>query len=271
MSVNSNRRLPEIRSRRATLLLAVTLLWATIPILNLSAAPRIENRVNLIPRITSIDVQGGQLIASGASVAMVDGKMQTVPFSTTLEISLAENQRGAVCPLLDLHLNPIALNLLGLVVQTSPICLNLIAVQGGGLLGDLLCGLGQRVAAGQPLGAILAGERFGSLPGFSRQQIQDLRGGLKNLLNEALSHLEDAVGTEITVRPPCDVLHLELGPINLNLLGLLVLLHDCEDAAVVVDITGEEGLLGNLLCNLLGHRVGVGVTLAELLQRTSSQ
>jgi len=45
------------------------------------------------------------------------------------------------CELVDLHLDTINLNLLGLQVTTSPICLNVFADPNGGLLGDLLCSL----------------------------------------------------------------------------------------------------------------------------------
>ena len=48
----------------------------------------------------------------------------------------------------------------------------------------------------------------------------------------------------------CDVLHLELGPLDLNLLGLIVHLNK-----VVLDIdaqTGPGNLLGNLICAIAG-------------------
>jgi hypothetical protein len=54
----------------------------------------------------------------------------------------------ATCPVLHLILGPINLNLLGLHVRlggglqaNQPIVLDITAVRGGGLLGDLLCGL----------------------------------------------------------------------------------------------------------------------------------
>jgi len=53
------------------------------------------------------------------------------------------------------------------------------------------------------------------------------------------------------LNPPtatCDILHLELGPLDLNLLGLVVHLDK-----VVLDINAEAGpgnLLGNLLCSV---------------------
>ncbi|MEU4393228.1 hypothetical protein [Kribbella sp. NPDC023855] len=65
---------------------------------------------------------------------------------------------------------------------------------------------------------------------------------------------------------PCPILHLELGPLDLNLLGLHVHLNE-----VVLDITaipGPGNLLGNLLCAIAGLLDGVdlGSVLGDLLQ-----
>jgi hypothetical protein len=51
----------------------------------------------------------------------------------------------------------------------------------------------------------------------------------------------------------CSILHLELGPLDLNLLGLQVHLDQ-----VVLDITADPtgGLLGDLLCALAGLNLG---------------
>ena len=62
----------------------------------------------------------------------------------------------------------------------------------------------------------------------------------------------------------CQILHLDLGPLSLDLLGLQVNLSE-----IVLDITAQSGagnLLGNLLCgvtNLLNNPTG----LADLLNR----
>ena len=64
----------------------------------------------------------------------------------------------------------------------------------------------------------------------------------------------------------CPILHLTLGPLNLNLLGLKVHLN-----RVVLDITAQSGpgnLLGNLLCsisNLLNQNSVLSGRLAGLL------
>jgi hypothetical protein len=71
------------------------------------------------------------------------------------------------------------------------------------------------------------------------------------------------VGTQAT----CDILHLDLGPLDLNLLGLQINL-----SRIVLDITAQAGagnLLGNLLCavaNLL-NGPGAGGGLANLLNQ----
>ena len=65
----------------------------------------------------------------------------------------------------------------------------------------------------------------------------------------------------------CAILHLELGPLDLTLLGLNVVLDNCADGPVTVDITAVRGaLLGNLLCDLLGHNlINLGATLQDIL------
>jgi len=96
--------------------------------------------------------------------------------------------------------------------------------------------------------------------------------GVTDLLNATLGNLLNAVLGDILdvdVKHVCSILHLELGPVDLTLLGLQVALDDCNDGPVVVDITAETGggnLLGNLLCGLLGDGdVGLGATLGSIL------
>lgn len=75
----------------------------------------------------------------------------------------------------------------------------------------------------------------------------------------------------MTTPPPepttCPILHLELGPLDLDLLGLRVHLD-----RVVLDVTAVPGpgnLLGNLLCAIAGLLDGVdlGGVLGNLLQQ----
>jgi len=60
-----------------------------------------------------------------------------------IKVPLIINKPGPtnVCQILDLDLGPIHLDVLGLVIDISEIHVDITAVPGGGLLGDLLCNL----------------------------------------------------------------------------------------------------------------------------------
>lgn len=74
----------------------------------------------------------------------------------------------------------------------------------------------------------------------------------------------------MTTPPPepatCPILHLDVGPLNLDLLGLQV--HLDEVVLDVVAVPGPGNLLGNLLCAVAGLLDGVdlGNILGGLLQ-----
>ena len=244
---------------------------ATFGSANLKAAPKPDS-IDIIPTINSIALEGGQLVATGTASVTRNGKTTTVPFTAPVSLELAQGQTNAAgCPILNLALGPIDLDLLGLVVQTSPICLDITAIPGGGLLGDLLCSVANLLNGGLSLDQILGGASLPTVPGLTTTQVAGLLGGIGDLLNGVLGNLLNAIVTDIinAVAGTCDILHLELGPLDLTLLGLNVVLDDCEGGPVVVDVTGQRGrgnLLGNLLCGLLGSgRAGLGNTLGEIL------
>ena len=66
------------------------------------------------------------------------GKLRPLRLTVPLQAVAAQ---GNTCPVLDLTLGPLDLNLLGLVVQLNRVRLTITAIRGGGLLGDLFCGL----------------------------------------------------------------------------------------------------------------------------------
>jgi hypothetical protein len=63
------------------------------------------------------------------------------PLSLTVPISARTAQASNVCRVLNLVLGPLHLNLLGLVIDLNRVHLRITAIRGGGLLGDLFCGL----------------------------------------------------------------------------------------------------------------------------------
>jgi hypothetical protein len=192
---------------------------------------------NVLPvLITSVTVANGQLVANGI--------VGSTPFQSPITLTPGAVPRGGTCPILNLSLGPIHLSLLGLNVDTSRICLRITAIQGGGLLGDLLCGIANLLNSGIPLADVLAG--------LTAQQLNILNSGLTQVLNQAVFiplSRSDALRSA-----SCSILHLELGPLDLNLLGLRVQLNNCANGPVVLDITATPagGLLGQLLCSLAG-------------------
>ena len=86
-------------------------------------------------QLTGFQVVGGQ---PNAVLNIVNGAGDVVATITTPLTGLL--QATGTCQILDLHLGPINLDLLGLVVQTNAIHLQITAVSGpGNLLGNLLC------------------------------------------------------------------------------------------------------------------------------------
>jgi hypothetical protein len=238
--------------------LITPLLLAGTLALGLAATPA-KAQVNLGSGIVinDIDLEGvaidpvtGILTATGGTVS---GTIAGLPFTTDIEnfvIDLLPNDPGtpgAECSVLHLELAPIDLDLLGLHVDTSAICLDITALEGGGLLGDLLCSL----AGGDGLlGLLNPAQRLALLSilldgGF----LSDLT---TQALNGALSQPGTQQGTEDICDGECEILDLAVGPVNLNLLGLVVNLDDCDEGPVLVCVSASEGegLLGDLLCGL---------------------
>ena len=80
--------------------------------------------------------------------------------------------------------------------------------------------------------------------------IGSVEGTLTNTVTGATQTVSRNAVVPLQVTGTCEILHLELGPLDLDLLGLVVHLDQ-----VVLDITAEQGpgnLLGNLLCAVAG-------------------
>jgi hypothetical protein len=123
------------------------------------------------------------------------------------------------------------------------------------------------------VGSIVGGGTFNGILNITQFVAQ---GGVISAVGTLSGTLTDALGnvlgtiTNLPISLPltstqgssCQILHLELGPLDLNLLGLMVHLN-----RVVLDITAQSGpgnLLGNLLCGLAhlldGNATGRAIT-----------
>jgi hypothetical protein len=67
----------------------------------------------------------------------------------------------------------------------------------------------------------------------------------------------------------CDILHLVLGPLDLDLLGLSVNLN--QVILDIVAVTGAGNLLGNLLCAVVGLLDGVGTGVLNQIAQLLNQ
>jgi hypothetical protein len=101
----------------------------------------------------------GQLSAVGQLAGTLTNTVTGVPQAVSQTLTLPIGSLSATCQILHLVIGPIDLNLLGLVVHTNQIVLDITAQSGpGNLLGNLLCavaGLLDSNASGQGLAQIL--------------------------------------------------------------------------------------------------------------------
>jgi hypothetical protein len=224
-------------------------------------------------------VQNGHLVArimvngvvqDAAGTHAVSGIMATAPATVT-----------GTCQVLNLVLGPVHLNLLGLVVDlygpnNGPITLTITAQQGQGLLlGNLVCAIANLLNGGGSAASLanLLNQLLAVLQRVLSGLTSTFVAGPGNTLvqNVAISGTVVATTTAtITASAPptttsCPVLTLTLGPLHLNLLGLVV-----DLSQVNLNITAQRGasnLLGNLVCgiaNLLNQGAPAS-TIAPLL------
>jgi len=210
-----------------------------------STASTAQQAASLLPiTINSVNITG---IANNA-LQLVANATTAAGQSLQIPLTLTNAAAAGATPILDLHVGAIHLNLLGLKVDTSDICLQITAQSGpGNLLGNLLGDVSHLLDQGLNLDQFL-----GSLTG----QLNTLTTGLGGLLNGALGAIGSPTnaatgGASVSSAGATSILHLALGPVDLNLLGLQVHLDNCNNGPVTVDITAQSGP-GNLLGNLLG-------------------
>jgi len=197
--------------------------------------------------LSGLDITDGVLNAAGTVTGTLAGRSFTTNITDfALNLIPDDPDTTAVeCSVLHLELAPIDIDLLGLHVDTSAICLDVTATEGGGILGDLLCGL----ADGLPLGNLPA---LGGVGGLNNV----LEGIFDSVLRgrDGGSAGDPPAGAEDICDGECEVLDLALGPVDLSLLGLNVSLDNCDDGPVQVCVSASEGegLLGDLVCGLTG-------------------
>jgi hypothetical protein len=182
--------------------------------------------------IARVETAEGTRVARKPFQALVRGKSATRTFAS------AQQQQQQTCQVLALIVGPIYLNLLGLIVETNQINILVTADPAGGILGQLLCGL-----AGGPAGVTATQAKAAALTRALRSS---------RLSTGALATAPQPIVAQQLPPVPeghCTILDLRIAPIYLNLLGLIV-----QTSEIHLRITADPngGLLGQLLCGLLG-------------------
>ena len=207
--------------------------------------------LSLRATITSFQATAAGVVADGTFTGTLRSSTGVTRRSAPVRFAVLTRASGGRCNVLTLQLAPVYLELLGLQVQTSYINLQLYAVPNE-VLGNLFCDLARAKV---------------SFPRAARDLNARLHGHPLQVMGATDSlpaHAAQALPAS------CQVLKLVLGPLHLNLLGLVVDLYgQTSRSPVVVTINAvpSQGLLGQLLCGLAG---GTGINSLGGLQNLLS-
>jgi len=180
-----------------------------------------------------------RLVAHGTVVATY--REGGVVRATQVQAIVLRAQQGATCQVLHLELGTLHLELLGLIVDLTAVDSDKIVLdisaKSDEALGKLLCQLISAVQGGKTAKTTKATRRLNAA--FARHNV----GALMNVSVPLGQRRLAQVGAG-----PCKVLDLVLGPLYVDLLGLVIQLNKIE-----LQLTAEPvGTLGVLFCQLAG-------------------
>jgi hypothetical protein len=215
-----------------------------------TSASRDKGKVTVDVQIKRFAVVDRKIVARGVLTSRVEGAGQSEAARKRVTFAV-DAQRGR-CHVLTLTLDDLQLDLLGLRVDLSEVNLRIFAVrrgEGSGVLGRLFCALSRStIRLGRGSSAARAEKIVASLN--TRLKHKPMRAF------RATARLSADDGARAAqAAPSCRVLNLILGPLDLNLLGLVVeLFGPNRNAPITLTITSfpGQGVLGDLFCSLSG-------------------
>lgn len=205
------------------------------------------SKLSMTAKITSFRATASGVIANGTLTGKLRTGAQSTRDSAPVKFHVAAAHHGSRCNVITLRLAPLNLELLGVQVQTSYISLDVYARKGR-VLGNLFCALAR------------AKVTFPRTASVARALNSRLRGGSLQVFAAS-----ESFRARTATVPSCQVLNLVLGPLHLDLLGLVVDLYGknhSNPVIVTINAVPSQGLLGQLLCGLSGG----GVTTISQLQ-----
>jgi hypothetical protein len=201
-------------------------------------------------KIAKFVKSGHRLIAKGKVVATYtpqSGAPTTVtkPFSARVALAprlFSGSSQQKICPVLTLQLDQLSLNLLGLHVDLSKVVLTITADSEGGVLGSLFCSLSNAKV---------------KLATMKNAQKLTRAAHSSGLSSKGIGFAVPAKQLQQMQPGPCQILDLVLGPLHLDLLGLIV---DLNQVHLQLTADPNGGLLGSLLCSVTNQPTTTAVT-----------
>jgi hypothetical protein len=202
-----------------------------------SRASGTSSRLSITAQITRFRASASGVVAQGTLTGKLSSGTSVSRDSAPVRFAAVAKPKGGRCNVITLRLAPLDLELLGVQVTTSHISLDVYGLKGR-VLGDLFCALSH------------AKVTFPRAARVARALNHRLNGHPLRVLGASESFPASAAQAQT-----CQVLKLVLGPLHLDLLGLVVDLYGQTKAnPVIVTINAQpsKGLLGQLLCGLAG-------------------
>ena len=188
-----------------------------------------RGRVHVAVHITRFVATASGPKAKGTATATLRS-LGAAPTTVKKKVTLAVTKRGR-CNILTLKLNQLDLTLLGLNVHLDKVVLKVTGQRRGGILGRLFCSL--------------AGARTNLAKASAAAHKLTVRASRHPM---QLMSIGTSVGAKTAqATNTCSILDLVLGPLHLNLLGLVI---DLNRVHLTITATRGGGLLGDLFCGL---------------------
>jgi hypothetical protein len=208
-------------------------------------------------KISRFAQRGHKLVAYGTAIARyipgsVGGEASVVrkQFQAGVTINSTSTRAPAsaqtTCPILTLDLQQLDLNLLGLLVHADRVFLTLTGDTAGGLLGNILCGLANSGKLTTQASKLNWAAKKSGLAISGTGYTFAVQAPTASSSTEGGSPTPDTT-TSLTTFALCPILELTLGPLDANLLGLLVHLDQVHLTLVA---NSDGGILGSLFCSV---------------------
>src|SRR3954454_3045300 len=194
-----------------------------------AASPSKSRSLTVKVDISSFNAKRARTTASGTATALLtDNKGHVTRLKQTVTLAV---KSGGSCRILSLVLDQLKLDLLGLNVKLDKVNLQVTGNRRGGVLGSLFCKL-------------------------ANAQVKTKRAKAAHRLNVRMRHAPvRPIQFGVPLKPVtaaqasgmCQVLNLILGPLHLDLLGLVV---DLNKVNLNITATRGQGQLGDTFCQL---------------------